>query len=146
MLLLLLQYWDGPIIEPNGTKIVDGPGSLKAGQTWSFTNHVYEFQKDDNYYYKKEHDDSHDDAVVVGSNAEHCIRLNDGDIWHCEGTYMNLYTCHGQLSFAGPFSDDSLVGKYTVTGGTGDFGGVTGYIVDEFSYDTHYSIRTIYIK
>jgi hypothetical protein len=101
---------------------------------WPFADHVYAVDHDE------------DDDFVVGSNVELCTRLNDGDVWHCEGTYLDLYSCHGQLSFAGPFSDDANVGKYTVTGGTGDFDGAMGYVVDEFSYDTHYSIRTIYIN
>jgi hypothetical protein len=75
-----------------------------------------------------------------------CTRLNHGEMWHCQGTFQDLYGCKGQLTFSGAFNDDDLLGKYTIVGGTGDFHGAEGHIVDDFDYDTLYSIRQIYIQ
>lgn len=134
LIFFYLQQWTNPIIEADGTTVdpLTEPASIKAGQTWSFTGAVY----------------SKIDGDKVGYNYELCTRLNDGDIWHCEGTYEDLYGCSGQLAFEGPYADGTLTGKFTIVGGTGDFEGAFGYIDDKFTYarDNYYAFRTIYVQ
>jgi hypothetical protein len=101
-----------------------------AGSLWPHVGYVY---------------DADDHETVVGSNAELCTRLDDHKVWYCEGTYINLNGCQGQISYSGAFTDETSTGKYTITGGTGDFLGAKGYVWDTFDYKTLYSTRTIHV-
>ena len=124
-----VQQWTEKLIEPDGTMVTLEDASVNPGQTWAFAGSV------------------HDDigGSDVGSNFELCTRLNKGDMWLCEGTYVDLYGCTGQLTWEGPYPDSTFKGFYTITGGTGDFSGATGYIMGEFTSEGNYSFRNIYV-
>ena len=125
-----MQYWNDPIVEPNGNIVTDAKyASSLMGQRWSFTGDVLD-----------------DQGHTVGKAVETCSRLNKRDKWSCDGTMINLYGCHGLLTFTGPFSDLVLGGKYVITGGTGAFDGATGYISETFHYSDLYAYRTIVIR
>ena len=104
--------------------------STNPGQTWAFTGPVQDKIG----------------GSDVGSNYELCTRLNFGEIWICEGTYVDLYGCSGQLTWEGPYTDETFKGFYTITGGTGDFAGATGYIKGEFTSEGNYSFRNSYVN
>jgi hypothetical protein len=124
------QQWSNPILEADGTRVTDyDAASTHAGQTWAYTGTIYD-----------------PDAYPVGSNFELCTRLNDGEYWMCQGTYVDLYGCHGQLAFSGPYTDELNTGKYAIIGGTGDFDGATGFIYGEFTHEGNFSHRTIYVS
>ena len=130
LLFFLSQKWTEPLIEADGT-VVDKLelASVNAGQTWSFAGAVHDKVG----------------GETVGYNYELCTRINHGEMWLCEGTYVDLYGCSGQLTWEGPYTDKTFTGLYTITGGTGDFSGATGKITGEFTYDGNYSYRTIYV-
>ena len=79
----------------------------------------------------------------VGQNNELCTRVDKGDSWHCEGTLIDLYGCKGILAYAGVFQDSTYQGNLVITGGTGDFLGATGYVLDVYDDESGYAIRTI---
>jgi hypothetical protein len=142
----IAQKWnDNDILEPDGT-LVDSirDASVHTGQRWPFVGPVVRPR----HTKQKKNKDGN---VVVGSNTEMCTRLNHGELWYCQGTYqLDLQhsdgSCTGQLTFSGAFNDDDLRGKYTIVGGTEAFHGATGHVIDDFDYDTLYSIRQIYIE
>ena len=118
------------MIEADGTVVKDlAKASVKPGQTWSFAGAVHDKVG----------------GETVGYNYELCTRINTGEMWICEGTYVNLYGCTGQLTWEGPYSDETFTGTYTITGGTGDFAGADGKILGEFTYEGNYSYRQIYV-
>lgn len=118
------------MIEADGTVVKDlEKASVNAGQTWSFAGAVHDKVG----------------GETVGYNYELCTRINKGQMWICEGTYVNLYGCTGQLTWEGPYSDETFTGTYTITGGTGDFAGADGKILGEFTYEGNYSYRQIYV-
>lgn len=102
-------------MEADGTVVGLDEASGMPGQTWAFTGTVYD-----------------EDGFEAGKNFELDTRLNKEEIWLAQGTYMDLYGCHGQLTWEGPYTDITSTGYYTITGGTGDFEGAVGYIMDEF--------------
>ena len=124
-----VQQWTEKLIEADGTEVDLAHASVDPGQTWAFAGSV------------------HDDVggTTVGSNYELCTRVNKGEIWLCEGTYVNLYGCSGHLTWEGPYTDATFMGLYTITGGTGDFSGASGYIKGHFTDDGNYSFRHIYV-
>ena len=118
------------MIEADGTVVGIEKASMDPGQTWAFAGPVHDKIGGDN----------------VGTNYELCTRLNKGEMWICEGTYVDLYGCSGQLTWEGPYTDKTLTGYYTITGGTDDFAGATGHIEGKFTPKGNYSTRNIYVK
>jgi hypothetical protein len=132
-----MQEWTSKVIEPNGGYVEGSKASQEMGQQWAHVGHLY-----------KGHSGVGDEYEIVGTNTELCTRLDHANTWLCHGTYQNPFDddCHGQLTYAGPYSDELGGGVYTITGGTGVFQGATGYIEDKFSYETDYSSLTAYVK
>lgn len=131
-----MQEWTSKAIEPSGEYVEGSKASQEAGVQWANVGYLY-----------KGHSGVGDDYEIAGKNMELCTRLDHANIWLCEGTYQSPFGyCDGQLTYAGPYSDEIGEGKYTITGGTGVFDGATGYILDKFSYETEYSSLTAYIK
>jgi hypothetical protein len=122
-------HWTAKVIEPNGS-YVDAPvASTDAGQRWAYVGDVY----------------ANDEMEeVVGVNTELCTRLDNGNVWQCQGTLTAPFGCEGQLSFAGPFSDQILEGEYTITGGSGAFQGATGHVASQFNYENGLSAYQAY--
>lgn len=126
--IVVSQVWNDNYIEPDGTSVIPADASSAAGVISPHVGNV--FAKDST-------------SEVVGISFEMCTRLNDGMYWHCEGTHVDLVGCKGQLSFTGTYTDETSSGMLTITGGTGDFLGATGYIetvYDEVQLITQHTI------
>jgi hypothetical protein len=117
--------WTANVTEPNGDSVPAAEASKAAGQTWAMVDYLYAYDE------------------VVGINTQLCTRLDHANVWYCEGTYTDPLTCEGQVSYAGPFSDEVFEGKYTIIGGTGVFENVTGHILDQYSEHTGLSYLTV---
>ena len=128
----IAQRWEGPGLEPDGTKVVDVSGlSGKMGVRLSFVDQVL---------------DAYDRDQEVAFDVQLCERVNDDEYWHCEGTYINLYDCHGKLAFSGFHKGAGEdVGHYVITGGTGQFEGAKGSI-KETAGENGYYLREIEIS
>ena len=127
----IAQRWQGPGLEPDGTK-VDNVVDLsnRQGVRLPYAQEVYmEADRDQE----------------VAFDVQLCERLNDGGYWHCAGTYINLFGCHGKLSFSGFHEDSEATGHYVITGGTGAFLGAKGDIYEEYDSEAYY-VRTITIS
>ena len=131
-LFLVIQYWGMPIIEADGT-LVDMVkiAGVDPGLQWTFVDYVMDGKKN---------------GHRVGFSVESRTRLNKDDIWHVEGTIIDLHGCNGCLAFDGPYSDYKQHGKYVINGGTEDFLGAKGYITETFHYDSRYAYRKIVIQ
>ena len=81
----------------------------------------------------------------IGFVGEMCTVVDFNDKWLCEGTYRNLRGCMGQLTFSGTFFGSQLEGSWSITGGTGDFEGATGKVLESFNETTLTSTRVITI-
>jgi hypothetical protein len=124
------QLWTENAIEPDGTSVAAADASVDAGQVWPFAGNIYALDSTD----------------VIGGNFEMCTRLNSGEFWRCEGTYvLDTMDCKGHLSFAGPYTDETFTGFFTITGGTGDFLGATGHVESNYNEVTLNSDRKIVI-
>ena len=125
-----VHLWDGKIVEPDGATYymdqMEYP-STAMGVQFPFVGTVYDAPG----------------GRDIGTNAELCTRLNDAHVWHCQGTYVNLYGCVGSLAFAGIFDDSTDSGHLVVTGGTGDFLGAMGSMEDTFDPYTGFTSRVI---
>ena len=82
----------------------------------------------------------------VGFSVELCERVNENDLWHCEGTMFDVSSCVGHLTFSGVFQDGTKSGKFVINGGTDDFEGSSGSIFDQFDEQTGFYLRTIDIN
>jgi hypothetical protein len=60
--------------------------------------------------------------VLAGSDQGYCVRTVVGKAWECVLTYI---TKEGQITAEGPYLD-SGDSTWSVTGGTGKFGGARG--------------------
>ncbi|KAL7572843.1 hypothetical protein ACA910_014694 [Epithemia clementina (nom. ined.)] len=118
----IAQNWNGHAIEPDGAVVVAWQASLQQGVRLPYVGVIY-------------NDIEGEDA---GYDVELCERLDDGRFWHCDGTLINLYGCEGHLAFSGVHQDANSTGYYVITGGTGKFLGVTGYIDEEYSHAGYY--------
>lgn len=124
------QFWSEPILEPNGDlKVNASEATREMGEQWPYVGAVFDKPN----------------GTEVGHNVELCTRVNKGDLWICEGSYIDLYGCKGHLAFTGVYSDNSTKGEYVITGGTGDFDGAHGVIFDAFDYESLYALRTVHI-
>ncbi|KAL7569011.1 hypothetical protein ACA910_021298 [Epithemia clementina (nom. ined.)] len=123
------QLWDGPAVEANGTKVDIWHASADMGLQWPFVGTVRDAYNDED----------------VGFNVENHERVDNGNFWHSEGTYINLYGCSGYLAFSGFSQDATNSGHYVITGGTGAFLGAQGYIYEQFDVQTGTSYREINI-
>ena len=126
-----MQSWDGPGLEANGTKVEYASAlSESLGVRLPYVGAVFS--------------EDHPEREVSFS-VELCERVDHAMHWHCEGTYINLYGCHGKLSFSGFHQDSDNSGHYAITGGTEDFLGAKGYIVESPGKDGNY-VRHITIS
>lgn len=124
--------WTGPVITASGENVVPTDGfsvPLGLGVRLPYVGSLYDV----------------DGGYEVGYSAEMCTRLDTKDIWHCEGTLIDVYECKGQLAISGVYSDANMSGEYVITGGTGDYLGAKGVIYDTFDSYTGYTLRRIVI-
>lgn len=154
--------WSSNVTEPNGDSVNMHDASNAAGQQWSlvgkskrrkeisvcFCGHVFFYWRfNDLTFLYISSDYIHDDmGEIAGITTQICTRLDEANVWHCKGTFVDPYGCEGQVSFAGLFSDETSEGKYTIVGGTGRFLGATGYIMEHFSMETLESHMTVDLK
>uniref|UniRef100_A0A7S3DTB3 Uncharacterized protein n=1 Tax=Entomoneis paludosa TaxID=265537 RepID=A0A7S3DTB3_9STRA len=120
--------WTQPIITANGT-ITDNPSITGPGDVWTSATTVSVFDSNGPY--------------ANGFVGEMCTVVDLGDKWFCEGIYRNLQGCSGLLSFSGIYDGAQLGGNWSVTGGTGDFEGATGSVLESFDEDNFVSTRVI---
>ncbi|KAL7557030.1 hypothetical protein ACA910_009301 [Epithemia clementina (nom. ined.)] len=125
---MALHKWEGYVIEPNGNKVLIDDSSSHSGQRFPYVGGVY---------------DKPEGHQLVGYNIELCTRLDDANLWQCQGTYVNFYSCWGVLSFLGFYQDTSGIGHFVITGESGDFLGAMGAIYEEFDSKTGYTTRKI---
>ncbi|KAL7564301.1 hypothetical protein ACA910_014361 [Epithemia clementina (nom. ined.)] len=129
----IVQLWTGPVLAADGEKVELSEANpyvpVGMGVQFPYVGNVYE----------------EINGYEVGYSVEKCTRLDEDDIWLCEGTLINLYECSGHLAFSGIYSDVHRKGEYVITGGTGDHNGAVGVIYDEFDADTKYTMRKIKI-
>ncbi|KAL7560287.1 hypothetical protein ACA910_016587 [Epithemia clementina (nom. ined.)] len=125
-----VQLWNGIVVEPNGDIKDISDATAQMGQLVSFVGGVYD----------------QPEGYEVGYNIEECIRVDDRNFWHCQGTYINLYGCEGHLAFSGFYQDATMEGHMVITGGTGDFLGATGAIYEHFDANSGYTYRRIILE
>ena len=80
---------------------------------------------------------------MVGKGAETCVRLNDGDVWMCSQTFMDIGGCSGKINARGIYYDSTTAGDYLITAATDDFFGLEGVIGAGYDPDTGLSTRAL---
>ncbi|KAL7572906.1 hypothetical protein ACA910_004550 [Epithemia clementina (nom. ined.)] len=123
------QQWAGAALEPEGVEVSIRDATCRQGVRTSYVGPLYNEPK----------------GHEVAYDLQLCERLDKAMHWHCSGTYVDLYGCHGKLTYSGFHQDKDSSGQYVITGGTDDFLGVTGHIEEEYDYDGYY-IRYVYIS
>jgi allene oxide cyclase len=66
------------------------------------------------------------DKKKVGSDQGNCVRVVAGVSWECNWT---TFLPKGQITVEGPFLDSGAATKLAITGGTGSYAKVRGYMV-----------------
>ncbi|KAL7560289.1 hypothetical protein ACA910_016589 [Epithemia clementina (nom. ined.)] len=117
------------LVEADGTKVNLADASVYVGLQWPFVGSSYDDVTGD----------------VVGLSVELSERVDVGETWHTEGTYLDLYGCGGCLTFSGYYKDSTSSGSYIITGGTDTFKGATGYIWEEFDASSGLKYRNIHV-
>ncbi|KAL7555755.1 hypothetical protein ACA910_007038 [Epithemia clementina (nom. ined.)] len=123
------QQRTGPALEADGTEVALSGATRHQGVRVAYVGPLY------NDYHGYE----------VAYNAQSCERLDDGHYWQCEGAYVDLYGCTGELTFLGIHQGKYSTGHYVITGGTDDFLGATGYIEEAYHGEGWY-IRQVHIS
>lgn len=119
--------WTLPLITHEGDLVTNVETDAASGEHWPFADYMY---------------DKATGGEAVAFNAELCTRLDDENLWLCSGTIKDMCDSKGQITYEGIYQDD-VGGLFTITGGTADFDGATGYISDTFDTASGTSVFTV---